>query len=101
MPRDYAGQFNREGDFYSDPVDSKKSFAGHQIASYYSVLRRRDCLVFYIYFAHDFNEAVMPLLAPGYMRILKNWKTFVDPNSIMNRKKGILADEDYFDMEVK
>ncbi|MHA1291649.1 MAG: FAD-binding oxidoreductase [Promethearchaeota archaeon] len=83
-----------------DPVDSIKSFAGHQIGSYYSILRRRDCLVFYIYFAHDFNEAVMPLLAPGYMRILKNWKTHVDPKSIMNRKKGILADKDYDTMEV-
>ncbi len=84
-----------------DPVDSIKSFAGHQIGSYYSILRRRDCLVFYIYFAHDFNEAVMPLLAPGYMRILKNWKTHVDPNSIMNRRKGILADKDYDNMEVE
>jgi len=84
-----------------DPVDSKKSFAGHQIGSYYSILRRRDCLIFYIYFAHDFNEAVMPLLAPGYMRLLKNWKTLVDPHSIMNHKKGILADEDYYKMEVK
>ena len=83
-----------------DPVDSIKNFAGHQIGSYYSILRRRDCLIFYIYFAHDFNEAVMPLLAPGYMRLLKNWKTFVDPNSIMNRRKGILADKDYDTMEV-
>lgn len=83
-----------------DPVDSIKSFAGHQIGSYYSILRRRDCLIFYIYFAHDFNEAVMPLLAPGYMRLLKNWKTHVDPQSIMNRRKGILADKDYDNMEV-
>ncbi|MHA1299597.1 MAG: FAD-binding oxidoreductase [Candidatus Helarchaeota archaeon] len=83
-----------------DPEDFQKSMAAHQIGSYYNVLRRRDSLVFYIYFAHDFNEAIMPLLAPGYMRLLKNWKTFIDPNSIMNRKKGILADKDYFKMEI-
>ncbi|MHA1786329.1 MAG: FAD-binding oxidoreductase [Candidatus Helarchaeota archaeon] len=94
----------QEMDLYMDqfdPVDFQKNMAAHQIGSYYSILRRRDCLVFYIYFAHDFNEAIMPLLAPGYMRLLKNWKTHVDPNSIMNRKKGILADADYFDMKIK
>ncbi len=94
----------QEMDLYMDqfdPVDFKKNMAAHQIGSYYSILRRRDCLVFYIYFAHDFNEAVMTLLAPGYMRLLKNWKTAVDPNSIMNRRKGIMADKDYDTMEVK
>ena len=93
----------QEMDLYFDMFDEeefKKSLAAHQIGSYYNILRRRDSLVFYIYFAHDFNEAVMPLLAPGYMRLLKNWKTLVDPNSIMNRKKGILSDKDYFTMEI-
>ena len=30
-----------------------------------------------------------PILFPGYMKLLKKWKTFVDPNNIMNRKKCI------------
>ncbi|MHA1799880.1 MAG: FAD-binding oxidoreductase [Candidatus Helarchaeales archaeon] len=72
-----------------DPEDFSMAISAFQGAMVTSFLKNRDSLYYYLYMEHDWMETNGPILFPGYMKLLKKWKTFVDPNNIMNRKKCI------------
>jgi len=82
----------QEMDLYFDNFDVEdftmaiSAFQGAMVTSF---LKKRDSLYYYLYLEGDWIEACGPVLFPGYMKLLKMWKTFVDPNNIMNRKKCI------------
>lgn len=79
-------------EFDPDPnkmLDNIKTFIGIGKPMMDTMFVKQNGIQYYFYSSGEILETVGPILIPGYFHLLKELKTLIDPNYLMNRGRGI------------